>query len=42
VHLDKGSGGVFDITVDGKLLFSKHQQRRFPDPAEILAALRPA
>ncbi len=30
-----GSGGVFDVTQDGKLLFSKHQLGRFPETGEI-------
>jgi selT/selW/selH-like putative selenoprotein len=27
---------VFDITVDGQLLFSKHDQGRFPTESEIV------
>jgi selenoprotein W-related protein len=34
--LIKGSGGVFEVVLDGKLIFSKKQQGRFPDPKEIL------
>jgi selenoprotein W-related protein len=34
--LISGSGGVFDVTVDGKLLFSKHEQGRFPTDQEII------
>jgi selenoprotein W-related protein len=34
--LTKGSGGVFDVVLDGKLLFSKKQAGRFPEPAEVL------
>lgn len=34
-----GSGGVFDVVLDGQLLFSKHKTGRFPEPAEILALL---
>jgi selT/selW/selH-like putative selenoprotein len=37
--LEVGGGGVFDVTVDGKLLFSKHQHGRFPTEAEILSQL---
>lgn len=37
----RGGGGVFDVTLDGKLLFSKHKQDRFPEPGEILSMLRP-
>ena len=39
VELVKGKDGVFEITVDGRLAFSKKQTGRFPDDAEIEAAL---
>jgi hypothetical protein len=32
---------VFDVAVDGKLIFSKHQAGRFPQDAEILSVVRP-
>jgi len=35
----EGSGGVFDVRADGKLIFSKHETGRFPENAEILDAL---
>ncbi len=35
VELVPGVGGVFEITVDGKLLFSKKQTGRFPTDEEI-------
>ena len=38
-ELVPGGGGVFDVVVDGKLIYSKHQTGRFPDPEEILAKL---
>lgn len=31
-----GSGGVFDVSADGELLFSKHEVGRFPENEEIL------
>ena len=31
---------MFDVSVDGKTLFSKHEQGRFPEPGEILSILR--
>jgi len=37
VELVRSSGGVFDITVDGTLKFSKHALDRFPTDAEIHA-----
>jgi selT/selW/selH-like putative selenoprotein len=30
-----GSGGIFDVTVDGTLVYSKDQTGRFPDPGEV-------
>jgi selT/selW/selH-like putative selenoprotein len=35
VELVPGVGGVFEITVDGRLAFSKKQTGRFPTDAEI-------
>jgi len=35
VELVKGAAGVFEITVDGQLKFSKKQLGRFPEDAEI-------
>jgi selenoprotein W-related protein len=34
--LIRGSGGVFDVSVDGKLVFSKKSVGRFPEPGEVL------
>jgi selenoprotein W-related protein len=34
--LVKGSGGQFEVMLDGQLIFSKKQQGRFPDTSEIL------
>lgn len=34
-QLIKGAGGVFDVTFDGQLLFSKKQTGRFPLPGEV-------
>ena len=39
VELVKGVAGVFEITVDGRLAFSKKQLGRFPEDAEIDAVL---
>jgi len=36
----KGKGGVFDITVDGKVAFSKHKEGRFPTDEEVAAAVQ--
>jgi selT/selW/selH-like putative selenoprotein len=37
--LKTGSGGQFDVAVDGTVIFSKWDEGRFPEPAEIIAAL---
>ncbi len=34
--LIRGSGGVFEVTLDGRLIFSKKATGRFPEPSEIL------
>lgn len=39
VRLRKTGGGVFEITVDGVLRFSKKATGRFPGDDEILATL---
>ena len=39
VELVRSGGGVFEITVDGKLAFSKKAVDRFPTDEEILATL---
>jgi selenoprotein W-related protein len=39
-ELVKGSGGVFDVTADGEVVYSKHRTGRFPDNAEVVEALR--
>ena len=38
--LVRGSGGIFDVTVDGKLVYSKHRTGRFPSPGEVLGMLK--
>ncbi|NTV15043.1 MAG: hypothetical protein HGA96_14120 [Desulfobulbaceae bacterium] len=40
VELRQGTGGVFMVMADERLIFSKKQAGRFPDAAEILAILR--
>ena len=35
VELVKSSGGVFEITVDGRLAFSKKKTGRFPTDQEL-------
>lgn len=35
VELVQGSGGVFEITANGQLIFSRKQTGRFPEEKEI-------
>jgi selT/selW/selH-like putative selenoprotein len=39
-ELVRGAAGVFDVEVDGARVFSKHEAGRFPEPDEIVAAVR--
>jgi selT/selW/selH-like putative selenoprotein len=39
-QLVKGANGTFDIAADGRLVFSKHREARFPGAEEILESLR--
>ena len=34
-----GEQSQFDVVADGRLVFSKQQAGRFPEPGEILSAL---
>jgi selenoprotein W-related protein len=40
VELISSTGGVFDITADGKLVFSKKEMQRFPEEGEVAGLLR--
>jgi selT/selW/selH-like putative selenoprotein len=39
IALRKSSGGVFEITVNGRLRYSKKATGRFPTGDEVLAAI---
>ena len=39
-ELIRGSGGIFDVAVDGELIYSKKQTGRFPEHEEVLGKLR--
>jgi selenoprotein W-related protein len=39
-ELIKGKNGIFDVVVDGNLIYSKHEIGRFPQNDEILKMLR--
>jgi selenoprotein W-related protein len=36
VELIASSGGVYEVTVDGRLIFSKKKTGRFPEAGEVL------
>ncbi len=40
VRLVPSSGGVFEVTVDGNLVFSKRALRRHAQPGEVMELLR--
>lgn len=39
VDLRSGDHGRFEITLDGKLVFSKAEANRFPKPGEVVRTL---
>ncbi len=39
-ELVRGGGGVFDVTVNDKRIFSKHDEGRFPSESEIIDKLK--
>ena len=39
VSLRKSGGGVFEVTVDGRLAYSKKATGRFPTDEEVLSGL---
>lgn len=40
--LIEGRGGVFEVMLDGVLIFSKKKLERFPDDGEVLELVREA
>ena len=38
-ELLKGANGIFDVAADGKLVFSKDRDARFPGAEEIVQSL---
>jgi selenoprotein W-related protein len=40
VRLIESSGGVFEVVVDGSLVYSKKQTGEFPDEAQLLGKIR--
>lgn len=39
-RLIPGNNGIFDVKVDGQLVYSKYRTGRFPDPGEVLGLIR--
>ena len=39
-QLIEGGGGIFDVKVDGKLIYSKQQTGRFPESGEVLKLIK--
>jgi selT/selW/selH-like putative selenoprotein len=40
VRLVQASGGIFEVTVDGQLVFSKKSVRRHAAPGEVVQAIQ--
>lgn len=38
--LIKGSNGIFDIEIDGKLVYSKNETGEFPDEESLIQKIR--
>ena len=36
----RGAGGIFDVCVDGKIVYSKFETHEFPDDEALVAQLR--
>jgi predicted Rdx family selenoprotein len=42
VEVVMGVGGIFDVHVDGELVFTKSMLGRYPQPDDVMPLLRPA
>lgn len=40
VELVTGTGGIFDVHVDGELVFTKSMLGRYPEPEDVLPLIR--
>jgi selenoprotein W-related protein len=40
VEVVTGAGGIFDVHVDGELVFEKSMLGRYPDPDDVLLLVR--
>jgi selT/selW/selH-like putative selenoprotein len=41
VSLRTGSKGIFDVTLDGNLIFSRLRLKRFPERGEVIKLAEP-
>ena len=39
-ELTAGGGGVFDVEVDGRIVYSKHETGEFPDEGQLVESLK--
>ena len=39
-QLVEGAGGIFDVVVDGQLVYSKHQTGDFPDEDTLIESIK--
>ena len=40
ITLIPGSDGIFEVALNGSLLFSKKESGRFPEPSEIIGLMQ--
>lgn len=40
IELKAGANGIYDVVVDGNLIFSKHKAGRFPELEEIVRLIQ--
>jgi len=40
VELVSGTGGIFDVTLDDELVFTKSMIGRYPEPGDVLPMIR--
>ena len=40
VEVVTGTGGIFDVHVDGELVFTKSMLGRYPDPDDVIPLVR--
>jgi selenoprotein W-related protein len=40
IELIAGANGIFDVAVDGRMIFSKFEQGRFPQSREIISIIQ--